>query len=119
MHVNPTNVSKWKHHWWVHNRDVVWDTHVSTWAGEGEIFRARDVDAPHPKKDEVIVALLKMTRQPTEHLLKKDAGVPSPKPWELDPMVLDARGRRGDPGGDRGCQRPGRGMGGQGGLGLG
>ena len=60
MHVIPTNVSKWKHHWWVHNRDVVWDTPVSTWAGEGEIFGARDVDAPptspSPKKDEVIVA---------------------------------------------------------------
>ena len=46
-----------------------------------------------PKKDEVIIALLKMTRQPTKHLLKKDAGVPSTKPWELDPMVLDAPGK--------------------------
>ena len=75
----------------------MWDTPVSTWAGEGEIFGARDVDAPptspSPKKDEVIVALLKMTRQPTKHLLKKDAGVSSTKHWELDPIVLDAPGK--------------------------
>ena len=62
-----------------------------------EIFGARDVDAPptspSPKLDEVIVALLNMTRQPTKHLLKKDSGVPSPKPRELDPMVLDAPGK--------------------------
>ena len=40
-----------------------------------EILGARDVDAPptspSPKKDEVIIALLKMKRQPTKHLLKK------------------------------------------------
>ena len=31
-----------------------------------------------------------MKRQHVKHLLKKDAGVPSTKPGELGPMVLDA-----------------------------
>ena len=57
----------------------------------------------------MIVALLKMTRQPTKHLLKKYAGVPSTKPWDLDPMVLDAPGKGGDPGGSGGLdQRQGK-----------
>ena len=32
-----------------------------------------------PKKDEATVALLKMTKQPTKHLLNKITGVPSNK----------------------------------------
>ena len=69
---------------------------MSTWAGEGGNIwckRCRCPTSPSPKQDEVIVALLKMTRQHTKHLLKKNAGVPSTKPWDLDPMVLDAPGK--------------------------
>ena len=41
-----------------------------------------------PKKDDVIVALLRMTRQPTQHLWRTPSDVPSKEPRELDPMVL-------------------------------
>ena len=43
----------------------------------------------NPPKEEVIVALLKVTRQPTRHMLKKVTGIPSREPRELDPMVLE------------------------------
>ena len=35
MRVDFTNVSTWKHTWTFHNRDVVWDTLMATWVGEG------------------------------------------------------------------------------------
>ena len=43
---------------------------------------------PH-KKDDVLVAVLNMTRHPTIHLLKKTRGVPSKEPKELDPIFPD------------------------------
>ena len=37
----------------------------------------------------MFIALLRQTRRPTLHLLKKPGGVPSKKQRELDPTVLD------------------------------
>ena len=46
-----------------------------------------------PTKEEVIVAFLKMTKQPTKHLMKKATGVPSRKPRELDPTIVEVLGK--------------------------
>ena len=75
--------------WGFHNRGVVWDNPVSKWAGEGKDL-AQDMTMHPPKKNEVNIALLKMTRQPTKHLLKTDTGIPSKKRRELDPNVLES-----------------------------
>ena len=59
-------------------------------AGEGKDW-VQEMTMHPPKKDEVNIALSKMTRQPTKHLLKKDVGVPSKKQgnwilWFLKPQ---------------------------------
>ena len=41
-----------------------------------------------PEKDDVTIALLRQTRQPTLHLMRKLGGILSKKPWELDLVVL-------------------------------
>ena len=52
---------------------------MSKWASEGKDW-VQDVTMHSPKKDEMNIAPLKMTRQPTKQLLrKKDAGVASKK----------------------------------------
>ena len=43
---------------------------MSKWASEGKDW-VQDVTMHPPKKDEVNIAPLKMTRQPTKHLLRK------------------------------------------------
>ena len=43
---------------------------MENWAGAGKDW-VQEVTAHLPKKDEVIVALLKMARQPAKHLMKK------------------------------------------------
>ena len=44
----------------------------------------------HPsKKDDVMIALLVMTRQPTKHLVKS-TGIPCKHPKELNPVILEA-----------------------------
>ena len=44
---------------------MVWDTPVTGWAGEESDWVQKLVLHP-PRKNAVIIALLKMTRQPTE-----------------------------------------------------
>ena len=61
-----------------HNRRVVWDTPVTKWANEGNDL-VQKLISHLPKKDDVNIALLKMTRQPTIHLLKKATQEPSKK----------------------------------------
>ena len=51
MKCDPMSVSKWKHRWGFHNRGVVWDAPMATWAGEGK-------------------------KWVTKHVLKKTAGTP-------------------------------------------
>ena len=46
------------------------------WGVDGKDW-AQVVTLHPPKKDEVFIALLKMTRHPTKHLLKKDTWTPS------------------------------------------
>ena len=41
------------------------------------------------REDERIVKLMKMTRQPTKHLVKKMSEIPSKEPRKLDPMILE------------------------------
>ena len=65
---------------------------MTMWAGEGKNW-VQEITKNPSKKDEVIVALLRMTRPPTTHLLKKVTGVPCRKPSELDPVVLEVPGR--------------------------
>ena len=43
---------------------------MANWAGEGKDW-VQEMTLHLPKKDEVIVALLKMERQPAKHLMKK------------------------------------------------
>ena len=77
---NPMNVSKWKNHWQVFMTEA-WcgTTPMSKSAGEGKDW-VQEMTVHPPIKDEVNIALSKMTRQPTKHLLKKDVGwVPSKK----------------------------------------
>ena len=59
--------------WGFHNRRVVWDTPITIWADEGKGL-IREKTTCSSKKDEVIVTLLKMTRQHSNHLLKKVTG---------------------------------------------
>ena len=54
------NVSKWTHQCGCHNRSVAWETPMSKWAGERTEW-VQEVTKCPTKKDEVIVALLKMT----------------------------------------------------------
>ena len=42
-----------------------------------------------PRKEDVIVALTKMMRQPTAHSEKKPGGIPSKEPKHLDPMLSE------------------------------
>ena len=69
-----------------HDRGVVWDTPVAVQAGEGKDW-VQEMTMHPPTKDDVIIALLKMPRQPTKPLLKKGTGVPSSKPRQLDPRA--------------------------------
>ena len=46
-----------------------------------------------PMEDEVIMDLLKMTKQPTKPLLKKVTGEPIKEPRELDPSVFEVPGK--------------------------
>ena len=82
MHVDPTNVSKWKT-----------AVEFSQQSGMGHTFGKMGWGVRPPKMDEVTVAHVKMSRQPAKHLTKKVVGVSSKKARELDPMVLEAPGR--------------------------
>ena len=62
---NPPNVTRWKHKFGFHNRGVQWDTPMSKWAGEGEDWIQLLIQSP-PRKEDVMISLLKMMRQPTE-----------------------------------------------------
>ena len=85
-------VPRWEHKW---------ASTTEAWCGipvwRSGLVRAktgyRKRRSARPRKDEVIVAILKMTRQPAKHLLKKVIGVPDNRPRELDPMVMEAPGK--------------------------
>ena len=87
MRVDSLNVSRWKHK--CHNRGVVWNTPWTKWAGEGNDW-VQEMTVHPPKKDDVIVAFLKMTRQSTKQFLKKTTSRPINKPREMDPVVVEA-----------------------------
>ena len=57
--------------------------------GEGK-DSVQDMVKNPPKTEEVIMALLKVAKQPSKPLLKKATGDPATKPRELDPVVLEA-----------------------------
>ena len=62
------------------------------------------------QEEEVMVALLRMTKQLRKHLKKKVTGVLSRKRREFDPMVLKFKERDKVPGGDQEPQQNGRGL---------
>ena len=63
---------------------VVWDTPVTGWAGEESDWVQKLVLHP-PRKNAVIIALLKMTRQPTKHFNEEDFGHTLLKTKGLEP----------------------------------
>ena len=66
---DPMNVSRWKHKWRFHNRGVVWDTTLMANLGREGSDGVHKILHP-PKKNDVIVALLKLMKLPAKHLLK-------------------------------------------------
>ena len=42
-----------------------------------------------PQKEDVIMVLLKMMRQPTAHSVRKPGGIPGKEARDLDPSVLE------------------------------
>ena len=106
--VNPMNVSKWKHHWRVHNRDVVWDTLMTKWVGEGKNL-VQEMSMPLPPRllprrgrgDDCPLEDEK-TAYTTCVEKKKTQGYPAQnlENWIL--WFLTPRERRGDPGGKEG-----------------
>ena len=73
MRVDPMNVSKVETSVVFSHGGVVWDTLMEKWAGEGEDW-AQEVTMHPAQEGGVIVALLKMTRQPAKHPLKIPEG---------------------------------------------
>ena len=61
---------------------------VAKWAGEGRDW-VQEVTMHPPKKDEVIIALLKMSRQPATHLMKQRHRCTKQNPRELDPVAFE------------------------------
>ena len=66
---------------------------------EEEKESTQEVVEKPPRKDEMVVALLKMARQPTKNLVKKVSESSSKKPRQLDPTSLDDPGIGADGGG--------------------
>ena len=66
----------------------MWDTSVTTWTGAGDDW-IQKVAQQLPRKEDVVIALLKMLRQPTTHLERKRGGIPSNReiwtPWSSSP----------------------------------
>ena len=86
LHVDPRNVSTWKHQRSFHNRCVVSDIPMARWSGQGKHW-VQEMTMHPLKVEEVIVALLTMTRQPTKH------EYPAKQTRDLNPMVLEAPGK--------------------------
>ena len=82
------NVTRWKHKFGFHNRGVQWDTPMSRWAGEGTDWVQLMTQGP-PRKEDVMISLLKMMRQPTEKKPQKGGGAPKKKPRDLEPVILE------------------------------
>ena len=61
---------------------------MTRWAGEGDDW-VQGMQRHPLRKGDVIVALLKMRRQPTTHLEKNPGSIASKKPRDLDNMVLE------------------------------
>ena len=78
MRVGPMNVSRWKHQWRFPQQRRALGYSMAKWAGEGKDW-AQEMTMHPPRKDEVIKAFLKMTRRPTERLLKKVTEKPNQK----------------------------------------
>ena len=81
-------VNRCNHKFGFHNRGVQWDTPMSRWAGEGKDWIQLVAQGP-PRKEDVMISLLKMMRQPTEKKPQKGGGVPKKKPKDLGPLVLE------------------------------
>ena len=87
MRVDPANVTKLKHKFGV-SQQMMWDTPMTRWAGEGNDKKQKIVRHP-PLKEDVIAALMKLPRQSTAHPEKKLGGIPNKEPRGLAPMVLE------------------------------
>ena len=59
-----------EHKWRFHNRGVIWNTPMARWAGSEGDWMQKFVRVPHQKED-VIVSLMAMMRQPTAHWVNK------------------------------------------------
>ena len=71
-----------------HNRCVVWVTLLAKCVGEGKDWMQAMIKNP-PRKEEMTVALLKIARQPTKHMVKNISEILSKEPRQLDPMILE------------------------------
>ena len=56
---------RWQHQWCFQSKGLMWDTPLAKWVGGGE-----GLDTQDGKETLGIVALLKMARRPTKHLIK-------------------------------------------------
>ena len=65
----------------------MWDTPMATWAGRHDWIQ-KLIRRP-PRKEDVIVALMKRMGQPTTRLEKKPGGIRSKEPRDLDSTVLE------------------------------
>ena len=61
---------------------------MTRWAGSGNDWIQKLARHLH-RKDDLAIALLRMLREPKIHLEKKRGGIPSKKPRDLDPLVLE------------------------------
>ena len=97
MRVDPIHVSRWKHQWCFsqRGRGVGYSYGQVGWRGKRLGTRNVPKKKKHPpKKDEVIMAPLKMARRHSKHLLKKATRSSQQKQTrELDPTVRDVPGR--------------------------